>query len=195
MKIPNALKWSFLGQVSYFILYFTFNVILSRILNPADFGVYAIVNTFIVFFSLIKDFGLGSYLVRSKILTKKLCDTVFYFNLIFSIFLFLIILVATPFIASFYKDDRLIRLIRLCALTFIIDAICTIPHAMLVRNMDFKRLFMIRVTSISVAGFLAILLALSGWGIYSLIIQAIIISMISSFILFYFFPYLPGCHF
>ena len=195
MKLTSALRWSFIGQVSYIVLYFTFNLILSRILSPTDFGVYAIVNTFIIFFSLIKDFGLGNYLITTKDISKQLCDTIFYSNLLFTTLLCLIILLVSPYIALFYQDPRLTVLIRLSALTFIIDAICTVPNAMLIRKMDFFRLFILKVSSISLAGVSAIILALSGWGIYSLVLQAILISLLSGLVLFYFYPYLPGANF
>lgn len=192
MKASNALKWSFVGQVSYIILYFIFNVLLSRILPPSDFGVFAIINTFIIFFSLIKDFGLGNYLIVKKDVTKELCDNIFYFNFLFTAVLFLLIYLVSPVIATFYNDDRLTILIRITGLTFIIDAFATVPSAMMTRNMNFFGLFIVKTVSISVAGVAALIFAKNGWGIYSLVFQTILLSVISSVILFYFYPFRPG---
>ncbi len=192
MSNAKALKWSFVGQISYFFIYFIFNVILSRILLPADFGLFAIIATFIIFFSLIKDFGLGSYLITRKEITKELCDLVFYFNLAFSVFLFVLIFLLAPAIANFYNDSRLTILIRLNGLTFLIDAICIIPNTMLVREMDFYRLFIVKIGAAAIAGIVAIILAFYGWGIYSLIFQAVLFSLFTCLILFVFHPYNPG---
>ncbi|MBK6992777.1 MAG: oligosaccharide flippase family protein [Chitinophagaceae bacterium] len=192
MSNAKALKWSFVGQISYFFIYFIFNIILSRILLPADFGLFAIIATFIIFFSLIKDFGLGSYLITRKEVTKELCDLIFYFNLIFSLFLFVLIFLISPAIANFYNDSRLTILIRINALAFLIDAICIIPNTMLVREMDFYRLFIVKISAAAIAGIVAILLAFYGWGIYSLIYQAVLFSLCTCLILFAFRPYKPG---
>lgn len=195
MKASNALKWSFIGQITYILLYFIFNILLSRILPPSDFGVFAIINTFIIFFSLIKDFGLGNYLIVKKDVTKELCDNIFYFNFLFTAVLFLLIYLASPFIASFYNDDRLTILIRISALTFIIDAFSTVSSAMMTRNMNFFGLFIVKTVSISVAGVAALFFATNGWGIYSLVFQTILLSVISCVILFLFYPFKPGVNF
>lgn len=195
MKASNALKWSFIGQISYILLYFVFNVLLSRILPPADFGVFAIINTFIIFFSLIKDFGLGNYLIVQKEVTKELCNNIFYFNFLFTAMLFLLIYIASPVIASFYKDDRLTILIRISGLTFIIDAFATVPSAMMTRNMNFFGLFIVKTVSVSIAGVVALAFANNGWGIYSLVYQILVLSVVSCVILFCFYPFKPGISF
>lgn len=192
MKVSNALKWSFIGQITYILLYFLFNVLLSRILPPQDFGVFAIINTFIIFFSLIKDFGLGNYLIVQKEVTKEICNSIFYFNFLFTAVLFLLIYLASPVIAEFYNDDRLTILIRISGLTFIIDAFATVPSAMLTRNMNFFGLFIVKTVSVSVAGVAALIFANNGWGIHSLVFQTILLSIVSCVILFFFYPFKPG---
>lgn len=195
MKASNALKWSFIGQITYILLYFVFNVLLSRILPPSDFGIFAIINTFIIFFSLIKDFGLGNYLIVKKDVTKELCDNIFYFNFLFTAVLFLLIYLVSPLIADFYNDDRLTILIRISGLTFIIDAFATVPSAMMTRNMNFFGLFIVKTVSVSIAGVVALIFANNGWGIYSLVFQTILLSVISCVVLFFFYPFRPGINF
>ena len=131
--------WSFAGQLSYIFLYFVFNLILSRVLSPAEFGLFAISNTFIILFTLLKDFGIQNYLITSETIDKELCTNVFYFNLSLVALVYLLLYIAAPFFANFYQDDRLANMVRISGLSLWIDALAIIPSALATREVNFFR--------------------------------------------------------
>jgi PST family polysaccharide transporter len=192
VKVASNLKWSFVGQFTYAIIYLIFNILLSRILPPEDFGLFAILNTFTIFFNLIKDFGLGNYLIVQKVVTKDLCDNIFYINTFFTALLFLIMFFISPILASFYNDERLTMLIRISGVAFIIDSFTTVPLSIMTRNMNFFGLFVVKSISVLVAGIIALIFALYGFGVYSLLSQTIALSVSSCIIIYYLNPFIPG---
>lgn len=192
MKPQKAVKWSFGTQITQFTIYFIVNVTLSRILEPTDFGTYAIINIFIGFLSTIRDFGVGSFLINQQTLTREIKNTVFFINLVLVLILCLLLLASSPLIAGFYKDDRLKIFLSLCALSLFIDGLAVIPDSILHRSLSFHHLFVTRTVSQIAGGTIAILMALRGWGVYSLVFQSIGTSLLSFVLLYYFYPFIPS---
>jgi O-antigen/teichoic acid export membrane protein len=183
--------WSFAGQLSYIFLYFVFNLILSRLLTPAEFGVFAISNTFIILWTLLNDFGIQNYLITSNTIDKELCTNVFYFNLFLVAIIYLLLYLTAPFFAKIYQDDRLADMVRFSGITLLIDALAKIPTALATREVNFFRLFVVKSVSLLLAGLISVYMAISGSGIYSLLAQPIFFSIFSLLILFYFYPFVP----
>lgn len=192
MKPQNAIKWSFGTQITQFTIYFIVNVTLSRILAPSDFGTYAIINIFIGFLSTIRDFGVGSFLINQQELTREKKNTVFFINLVIVSFLCILLIGSSGLIADFYQDERLKIFLSLCALSLFIDGLAVIPDSILHKSMSFHHLFVSRSVSQITGGTIAIVLALRGWGIYSLVFQSIGTSLLSFSLLYYFYPFIPS---
>ncbi|ADY51386.1 polysaccharide biosynthesis protein [Pseudopedobacter saltans DSM 12145] len=180
-KTVSALIWTYGQQIGGQMISFSITIILARILVPAEFGLIAMITIFISIGTLLVDSGLSSSLIRTKDSTQKDYSTVFYFNLAGSIVIYLIIYFIAPYIAKFYKHDILTSIIRIYSVTFILNALYVVQNAHLVKQMNFKTQAFIQIPAIIVSGVLAIFMAKSGYGVWSLVWMNIVQSLIITF--------------
>ena len=99
------------------------SLILARLLLPAEFGLIAMLGIFIGIGSTLIGGGLTQSLIRSENLDEEDYATVFYFNLVGSVVIYVITFLAAPYIAAFYKQELLTNVVRLYTITFIINAL------------------------------------------------------------------------
>ena len=168
-KTLSGLIWTFSQQFGVQLISFFITIILARILAPAEFGIIAMLSVFIAVGSLLLDGGLSSSLIRTGKANQKDYSTVFFFNLVGSIIIYAIVYLLAPYIAAFYKQDILIPVIRIYSIVFILNAFYEIQNARLVKVMNFKTQALIQVPSVLAGGVLGIVMALNGFGVWSLV--------------------------
>ena len=120
--IKSSFKWSFIIQASFQIIGFLVSIILARILSPSDFGIIGILTIFINLSKNITDGGLASSLIRTKDPSEVDFSTVFYFNLVCSVFMYAILFITAPFVAVFFKLPLIENLLRVFGVTIILSA-------------------------------------------------------------------------
>lgn len=146
---------------------------LALLLDPHDFGLMAMVLAFTAFGALFSDFGLGTALVQKQDATPADETAVMMVNLCLAFTLAVMLVLAAPAIAAFYAEPLVTGLAQLLALTFPLGALATVPDAMLTKRLSFKSRARVElVASIAAAG-LALVLALRGYGVWSLAWQAV----------------------
>jgi O-antigen/teichoic acid export membrane protein len=168
-KTIRGLAWSMVEKFGYQLLQFIFLLVLARILNPEDFGLLAMVFVFILLSQVLIDGGLGSAIIQKKEATEQDYSTVFYFNLLTGIALYLILFFAAPVIAAFFKEVLLCRIIRILGLILIINAAIIVQVVKLRRKLDFKTQAGINLSAVLISGLLALLMAWKGMGVMSLV--------------------------
>lgn len=168
-KTLNGFVWTFSQQFGVQVISFLITIVLARILGPAEFGIIAMLSVFIAIGGLLVNSGLSSSLIRSSKANQKDYSTVFYFNLAGSIAIYVLAFFLAPFIAVFYKMEVLNEVLRVYSIVFIINAFYEIQSARLVKIMDFKTQALIQVPSVLISGLIGILLAINGFGVWSLV--------------------------
>lgn len=173
----RGLKWSsmnqFIGQGALIVT----SIILARLLDPRAFGLVGMITVFTGFLNVFKDFGLGSSLIYSTEVSKKDIDTVFWSNVILSVFLFLVVVALSQPIAAFYEEEQLVALTLFIGLNFLLQGFFLIQYSLLRRAMDFKRKFIIDTSSIAIAATVAIAMALNGFGVWALAFQTFVLNL------------------
>ncbi|MBA2881483.1 PST family polysaccharide transporter [Desulfosalsimonas propionicica] len=157
--------------------------ILARLLTPEDFGIVALVTVFVTFFNLLGDFGISKAVVQNQNLTKNDIQSIFVFSILFALALGALFFLAAPLISRFYDEPELIKISRLLALAVLFHALQGIPRALLEKNLEFKKIGIITVSTQLSMGIFAIILAYKGFSYYALVIRAIL----TGFLLFSFF--------
>ena len=179
-KTLSGFIWTFTQQFSVQLIGFGVTIILARILLPQEFGLIAMLTVFISIGNTLLDSGLASSLIRSANLTQKDYSTVFFFNLGGSIFMYLVVYFLAPFIASFYQQDLLTVILRVYAIGFIINAFYSVQNARLTKEMNFKIQMKIQIPAVLIGGLLGVLLALKGYGVWSLVWMNLFQSFLST---------------
>jgi len=157
------------AQAVKFALSLASIVILARLLTPRDFGLVAMVTTVTGFLLVFKEAGLSIATVQRESITHAQVSNLFWINIGISFLSSLVVAASAPLIARFYHDDRLVRITLFLSTTFLLSG-STIQHqALLKRQMRFKAIALIEISSMAVGVFVAVLMALLRYGYWSLV--------------------------
>lgn len=187
----SGMFWSSLRQFSSQGIGFVVSVILARLLLPAEFGLIAMLGIFVGIGTALINGGLTISLIRSQNLDDEDYSTVFFFNLIGSVIIYVVVFITAPFISAFYEQDLLTLIIRVYSITFIINAFSAIQTTRLTKNMDFKTQMKVSVPSLIIGSVIGITMAYNGYGVWSLVWSAIIQSFAATVQLWYWSRWMP----
>lgn len=165
----SGVKWNFVQQFSVQIINFGVQVILARLLMPEMFGLIAMIIVFISIGQSLMDSGMTSSLIRTNNPSQLDYSTVFMTNMFMSVLIYISTYLLAPYIATFYNQNILIDIIRLFALTFIINALVAVHIAKLTKEMNFQLQMKLQIPSVIISGIVGVTLAYMGYGVWSLV--------------------------
>lgn len=182
----NSLFWKFSERGSVQIVSLIINIILARILTPEDYGIVAMVAIFISLSYVIVDGGFNSALIQKKNADILDFSSVFYFTLIFSIILYIVLFLSAPCISNFYNDKypQLTDVLRVLGLQVVIYGINSIQVAYVSRKMMFKNLFLASLIGTVLSAIIGIIMAYTGFGIWAIVTQQLINTSITTLVLY-----------
>jgi O-antigen/teichoic acid export membrane protein len=183
--------YTFSSSIISKIIVLAGGIYLARLLSPEDYGLIAMLYIIFAVSNFMITGGLGLALIREKTITEADKATVFYFNILVSICLYVLLWFGAPLIASFYEREELIFLTRVMGLDLLFKSLTIVQISVLKRELKFKLLGVTEVISKIVVIGTAVLLAYSGFGVIALAVKFILGSLVTSIILFAFNPWLP----
>lgn len=170
--------WSFADQLGRRGISVIVTLLLARFLTPEDFGIMAMMAVFIAIANSLMDSGFKQALIRKQDADQKDFNTAFFANLLLASVAYLILYLAAPWVADFYNETRLVLLIRVSGIVVFINAFQIIQSAMLSRKIDFKAQLKAVFPATLISGSVAVLLAYFGFGVWALVSQIIISSLL-----------------
>jgi O-antigen/teichoic acid export membrane protein len=183
-KTFKGIIWSFVDNFASQGVEFIVGIILARILTPHEFGLIGMLTVFIAISQTFIDSGFTNALIRKNNCTQKDYSTVFFFNISVSLFLYFILFASSESIGSFFKEPQLGILLKVLGLCLVFGSISMIQKTILTKEINFKQQTKISLFSSVTSGIIGILMALNGYGVWSLVGKALI-SLILSSILFW----------
>lgn len=182
-NLRQSVSWLFLGNTSSQVITFAFGVVLARLLAPDVFGTLVTIQIFTGLAGFVSGGGMGQALVRSKEINQKDIDVVFTLQLGIGCLIYVLFFaISTPF-SRWYETPLYSDLLRISALTFITRPFVNVPSSLLYRRAQFKHLTFIRAITLMSSGSVSISLALSGHGIWSLILGGVVGSVVNAIVL------------
>ena len=178
-SVASNLIWRFLERCGAQGVTFVVSIILARLLDPEVYGTIALVTVFITILNVFVDSGFGTALIQKKDADDTDFSTVFYFNIVFSIILYLLMFFAAPLIARFYENPDLILITRVLSLSILISGARNVQQAYVSKKLMFKKFFSVTLISSILSGILGIVLAYLGFGIWALVWQSVFSSVAS----------------
>ena len=174
------MAWSGIERLSIQAVQFLLGIVLARILSPNEYGVFAILAIFISISRVFIDSGFSKALIQKKNRNTEDISTVFLFNVAISVLCYLILWFAAPFIADFYEIASLTLLLRILAISLIINALYTVSSTLFTIDLDFKTIAKINFIATILSGIMAIYLAYMGYGVWALVFQTLFRSIITA---------------
>ena len=186
-KSSSALKWSSLGEIIAKIITPISNLILARLLTPEAFGVVATVTMLISFADTLSDSGFQKFLIQNEFKNSKdynkSIKVAFTSNLIFSVLLWILIIIFNEKLATLVGNPGLGSIFIISGISLMITSFVSIYSAVLKRSFDFKKLFYARIANAVVPLVITIPLALLKFSFWSIIIGNITGNLVSAIVL------------
>lgn len=172
-QMLDGLRWVAGARFGGQIITWAITILVMRLLEPADYGLQAMASVFVAFSLLLAELGLGPALVQKTEISQERLRQAFGIVLAVNLALLTLLNLLAPFIAHFMEDARLEMIIRVLSLQFPILALAVIPEALLQRKLEYKYRAMIDLASAVVGSIATLALALSGAGVWSLIVGSL----------------------
>jgi O-antigen/teichoic acid export membrane protein len=172
-KTVSGVIWSFIGYVANQGINFIIGIVLARLLSPTEFGLLGELAIFLLISELFINSGFSQALIRKNDCTEVDYSTVFYFNVFLSSFIYIILFFIAPLVTNFYKEPLLTDLLRVLGIGLIATSISLIQRVKLTKSLNFKYLNGVSTISNIISGILAVILAMKGFGVWSLVIKTV----------------------
>ena len=190
-----GLFWSFADLSANHGIQFIIQIILARLLLPEHFGIIGMIIVFIAISESIVDSGFTQALIRDQGTSQDDYSTVFYFNFLIAILMYGLLFFLAPIISVFFHEPQLIMIIRTLSIVLIINSLGIIQKVMLVKNVDFKTITKVSVIAVSISGTITIILAVSGFGVWSLVVNIISMQFVQTTLFWLFNRWVPSLKF
>jgi O-antigen/teichoic acid export membrane protein len=171
MPLLRSLFWKYLERTGVQGVAFVVQIVLARLLAPADFGVLALVMVFIALANVFVQSGLSTALVQKKNSDHLDFSTIFWMSGAIALFVYSILFFAAPAIAKFYDNLSLVPVIRILGLSLFLGTLNSVQEAYVQKHFQFKKLFYRSIGAVVPSGFLGIVLAYQGFGLWALVVQ------------------------
>ena len=182
-KTISALLWRFLERCGAQGVTFLVTIVLARLLAPEIYGLMALVTVFTAILQVFVDSGLGNALIQKKDADDLDFSSVFFFNLVMCIALYLLLFFCAPLIATFYHNPELTAVIRVLGITLLIAGVKNVQQAFVSRKLQFKQFFFATLGGTIGAAVIGIAMAYMGFGIWALVAQSLFNAIIDTVIL------------
>ena len=158
-------------------------VVLGNLLTPEAFGVVALAMTFISLLTTVTDAGFAAYLIQLRRLTDASTSTAFYTSSAMALVLAGILAAAAPLISGWLDTPELERVIPALAVALVIAGLSSVPATLLRRELRFKELAVRQVAATVLSVAVAVGLALAGAGVWALVGQTLVRSVVALVVL------------
>lgn len=182
-KVFSNFIWRFAERCGAQGVTFVVSIVLARLLDPSVYGTVALVTVFTTIMQVFVDSGMGSALIQKKDADDLDFSSVFYFNIMMCSVLYLIMFVAAPSIAAFYKTPELTSVVRVLSLILIISGVKNVQQAYVSKNMLFKKFFFSTLGGTIGAAIVGITMAYLGFGVWALVAQMLFNTAVDTTIL------------
>lgn len=179
------LFWKFSERILAQLITLIVSIVLARILDPTHYGTVSLVMIFITIANVFVSDGFGNALIQKKDADKLDFSSVLFFNIGFSIFLYLILFFCAPLISGFYGDgyEILVPVLRVLGLRLIPAGINSVQHAYVSKHMMFRKFFWSTLFGTLLSGVIGITMAYLGYGVWALVAQYLTNTIVDTIVL------------
>ena len=173
-SVRRAIAFSVVQRYAQIALSLGGSMVLARLLSPEQIGIYSVSVAVLAVVQVLRDFGIGSFLIQQKNLEQTHVQTAFGLSLIVGATLFTLLFAAAPAVARFYEEPQLIGTVRISALNFLILPFCTISLSLMSRDMRFDRIAFISLAGTGLGLLTTLGTAYQGFGPNSMAIGGVV---------------------
>jgi O-antigen/teichoic acid export membrane protein len=186
--VRRALVWSLSERYASLVITIATTLILARLLTPTQIGIFSMCAAVTTVAGILRDFGVSEYLIQEKDLTEAKIKSALGIALVIAWSIGGIVFLSRNSIASFYNENGLADVLAVLSLNFVILPFASPSFALLNREMAFRKIFLVQITSNTFQSVTALLLAFKGYGYMSLAWAPVVGILAQTLLLGYFRP-------
>lgn len=190
-KTVKGVFWSSVERFSSQIVFFLVTLVLARYLTPDDFGLIGMLVVFLAVAQSLIDSGFSLALIRKQNRDNVDNSTAFYFNIVTSLFVYLLLYAIAPLAALFFHEPQLTVVMRVLCIIVIIDSFAIIQRVQYTSAVNFRVQAKATAIAATLAGLVGIALAIKGAGVWSIVCQLILNSAFNTILLWFFSKWRP----
>jgi O-antigen/teichoic acid export membrane protein len=152
---------------------FTFLVI--RLLSPEDYGLMALASVLTGFIQVFSGLGLGTGIVQKNNINDRVLSSIFWFSMAVGLLMSVVVFYLADINGWIFDNQEIVPVTRMISILFIISAFTTVPLNLMSRNYQFKEIALINMSASLIASISSVFFALSGFGVYTLILSSLIL--------------------
>ncbi|MBQ2429343.1 MAG: lipopolysaccharide biosynthesis protein, partial [Alistipes sp.] len=190
-RVASGVAWSVTEKVGSALLQAVVSIVVANRIMPMDMGIIAVLTVFTTLAQVVVDSGFSQTLIRKTAPTQADYKAVFRFNILSSVSLYLLLTLISPYVARYYDWALLAQVAPVLFLLLPLNALCVIQNTIMVREFRFAQLSTITFLSSLVSGIIAIVMALTGFGIWSLVGQRVSMMATKAALLWWHNPWRP----
>lgn len=151
------------------VLQFVVLIVLSRLLDPASFGIASAALVIISFTIILSTLGVGPALVQKDKITMKHIGTAYTSSTILALFFGGIVFASSGLIANFFDMPALNTIMKVMSIALLFQGVALASESLIQRELKFNLMVRIQVISYLVYATVGITLAILGYGVWALV--------------------------
>lgn len=184
-KAVAGVRWTGSSTAAVILLQVIQISILSRLLRPDEFGLMGMIAVVLGFARSFSDMGISNAIIQRKNTTPQELSSLYWLSIVVNIALFLVLFFGEPLVTGFYREPRLTFPYRLAVFTVLLLAPGQQFQALLQKNMEFRSLSVINITSSFLGAVVSITTAFYGSGVLSMVYGQLVLQGVSTIMLIY----------
>lgn len=194
-KTVKGLVWSCIERFSMQGIQFLVTIVLARLLTLSDYGLVGMLSVFLAVAQSLIDSGFSQALIRKTDKSDIDYDTVLWFNVVISLIIYSVLFFSAPFIAQYFKEPFLCRILRVLGIVVIINGSAVVQRALFIIDINFKLQTKATLLAAVLSGAIGIYMAYAGYGVWALVCQQIANSLVTTLFLCFFSIWRPKFRF
>ena len=158
IKAGRAALWQIAGGGWQTLVRLGASIYLARALKPSDFGLFGMALLYQELLVTALSLGFGTGLIVKKELTEDDLSTAFWLSCTVRFIIFLVVFITAPLAAYFWKEPRVVPIIRVISLTLLFQIIVIVPETLTTKHLQFKKINIVRAIAILLESTTAIIL-------------------------------------
>ena len=168
-RVRSAVFWRSGTQILSQVIAWGSTLAVIRILNPEDYGIFAMTQVILVFLSFMNGYGLASSIIQAEKVEPIRIRQAFGMLLLLNGGIALLQLILASFAAEYYRQPIIADLLRVQALIFLATPFMVLPEALMIRELEFKKPAIINLISAVIGAVTALYFAYNGYGVWTLV--------------------------
>lgn len=168
-RVRSAVIWRSGTQILAQIISWGSTLFVMRILDPTDYGLFAMTQVVLIFFGFLSGYGFASSLIQSEEVSELSVRQAFTLLLAINGALALAQIAIAPLAADYYNQPLVADMLRWQSLMYLATPFAVVPEILMSRDLEFRRPAITNFTSAVVGATVSLSLALSGWGVWTLV--------------------------